>query len=76
MRRFEDAHGSAWDVVVGRESWGAFYAIFVPAGAGRREPVRQAPLHGSSAEAAEAELAAMDDATLRALLARSVVKER
>lgn len=30
MWRFEDDEGRAWEVAVGRESWGAFFAIFVP----------------------------------------------
>src|SRR5688500_15051418 len=43
IREFEDCSGRVWDVVAGRESWGAIVAIFVPAD-GADSP-RQAPLH-------------------------------
>ena len=81
MRRLEDANGRIWDVVVGRESWGALYAIFVPkaVSADGAEPttspeVRQAPLDASAYADANEELEAMTDAALRELLARSTPK--
>lgn len=73
MRRFEHPEGCPWDVVVGKESWGALFALFVPAG--RDEPVRQAPLRASSQEDAAAELDALDTAALAAMLERSTLKD-
>ncbi|MFP3948586.1 MAG: hypothetical protein ACOC8K_02340 [Gemmatimonadota bacterium] len=29
--KFEDEEGRIWEIVVGRESWGGFLALFVPA---------------------------------------------
>lgn len=72
MRRFDDSEGRQWEVVVGRESWGAIFAIFVPVSEG--PPVRQTLLQASSFEAAHAELNGMPEAEVRALLARSHVK--
>lgn len=71
MRKLDDGRGGAWDVVVGRESWGALFAIFV-----RREgeEVRQAALEAENAARASQELADMDEAELRALLERSEPK--
>ena len=73
MRRFVDRTGSTWDVVLGRESWGALLALFVPADSAVR--VRQAPLRASSYDAAAGELDGMDDASLQALLESAVIKE-
>lgn len=74
MRRFEHPVGTTWDVVVGKASWGALYALFVPA-AGHEGPVRQTPLNATSQEEAAAELDALDDAGLAALLERSTLKD-
>ena len=71
MRRFQDAEGRGWEAVVGRESWGAFFAIFVPAAAGE---VRQSQLQAATWSEAERELDAMDDRGLYELLSRSTVK--
>lgn len=73
MRRITDREGSAWDVIVGRESFGALYALFVPA-AGNPAETRQALLRADSSTAAEMELAAMSTAALAELLARSEPK--
>lgn len=57
MRRYADARGRSWDVVVGRESFGAFYALFVPAGETRaetRQTLLQADSHGGAQQAVEA----------------------
>ena len=69
MRRFSDTPGRTWDVVLGRESWGSLYALFVPAGVGRAEPIRQALLHSSGYDQAQRELEAMDEPQLLRLLA-------
>lgn len=45
MREFVDDDGTKWEVVVGRESWGAVYALFIPDGKGS---MRQALLETSS----------------------------
>jgi hypothetical protein len=72
MRRFVDREGAAWDVVLGRESWGTLLALFVPAGAGA---VRQAPLQASAYDAATQELNELEEAALQELLDRSAPKE-
>jgi hypothetical protein len=71
MRRFRDPAGRAWEAVVGRESWGAFFAIFVPAGT---EAVRQTQLQAATWADAERELEALDDPALHELLERSTIK--
>lgn len=73
MRRFTDSRGLTWDVVVGRESFGALYAIFTPVG---ENPgvVRQAPLPGDSAGEAARELDELTDEELSDLLERSEMK--
>lgn len=73
MRRFEDAERRAWDVVVGRESWGAFFAIFVPSHEGA--VVRQALLGAEDPVEASRELDALDEDGLRRLLDESKPKE-
>lgn len=52
MRRFEDAEGGGWEVIVGRASWGAFQLLFVPDGGGETRQV-----HLDVVSAAEAERA-------------------
>lgn len=71
MRRFTDAEGAAWEAVVGRESWGAFFAIFVPAATGE---LRQTILPGETWGEAEGLLDRMDEEEIRALLAASEPK--
>ncbi len=73
MRRFDDDEGRSWEVVAGRESWGALFAIFVPVAAG--PDVRQAPLVAASYEEAVALFDRLDDGALRDLLARSEPKQ-
>lgn len=85
MRRFDDHEGRSWEVVAGRESWGALVAIFIPV-EGLHDPrdakgevtegiaMRQAPLTASSYEAATSEFDRMDDGELRDLLLRSEPK--
>lgn len=72
MRRFTDATGRDWEVVAGRESWGALFAIFVPVG--RDDAVRQTPLSASSYEDANRELGGLEESDLRDLLRRSEPK--
>jgi hypothetical protein len=74
MRRFEDREGRFWDVIVGRQSWGANYALFVPA-AGTAADVRQAILRSASFEDAVAELDALDTEGVQKLLDISTIKE-
>ena len=77
MRRFADAEGRVWDAVVGRESWGAFFAIFVPVTApgSAGTDIRQAPLDAPSWGEAEVDLDEMHLDTLRELLGRSTPKQ-
>lgn len=65
MRRFSDREGRAWDVVLGRESWGAHVALFVPAQSGE---IRQAPLQADRYDTAVQELDEMSEGQLQALL--------
>lgn len=69
MRTFTDATGRSWDVVAGRESWGAIFAIFIP----RKESgeIRQTPLDAASYGEATVELDALSEEDLRAMLDRS-----
>ncbi len=72
MRGFTDDQGGSWEVVVGRESWGAFFAIFIPG-----EDVlgvRQSLLESSSYDAATRELEAMDAGAVLDLFLRSQPK--
>lgn len=75
MRRWIDEQGQAWDVVAGRESWGVSLALFVPVGAGRREPIRQALLRAAGYDDAQRELDSLDDAALGALFRSAQPKE-
>ncbi|HSJ31996.1 MAG TPA: hypothetical protein VK933_11220 [Longimicrobiales bacterium] len=74
MRRFMDRAGVAWDVVLGRESWGASVALFVPPGTSGL-PSRQAPLKAVAQDEAVRELDGMNDAALQALLDRSTTRQ-
>lgn len=74
MRRITDRQGHAWDVVVGRESFGALYALFVPARGNPGQP-RQALLSAESQIDAEAELAGLSTGELGRLLERSEPKK-
>ena len=71
MKRYVDEQGREWDVVLGRESWGALLALFVPRGPGSP---RQAMLDTSDYNAAQQELDALDDAALAEMLRGSVEK--
>jgi hypothetical protein len=73
MLRHTDPEGHAWDVVVGRESFGALYALFVPA-AGNPGEIRQALLHADSPQDAEAELDNLSPGELDTLLRESEPK--
>ena len=73
MRRFEDPRGRQWDVVVGRESFGALYALFVPAGETRAE-TRQTLLHADSQVEAQERLSDMSLEELTELFERSEPK--
>ena len=72
MRRFTDAEGRVWDAVVGRESWGTLFAIFVPVKSG--PAVRQTPLPAEAVERASAGFDDLDEDAFRSLFERSVPK--
>ena len=72
MRLFEGADGREWEVVVGRESWGVCYAIFLPR-QGDGGPL-QAMLKATSMQEARGELMGMDDGELSALLGGAIQK--
>lgn len=74
MRRYDDPAGRAWDIVIGRESFGTMLALFVPAG-GNTEAPRQAVLDAESHAEAEATLDALQPADLVGLFERSQLKE-
>lgn len=73
MRRFTDHRDRSWDVVVGRESFGALYALFVPAAQTRAE-TRQTLLEADSQTAAQQAVAAMSEDELNELFERSEPK--
>jgi hypothetical protein len=73
VRTFVDPFGRAWEVVIGRASWGTYLALFVPVN--RNEPVRQAPLNAVAYADAIAEIDAADDTRLQTLLDESQIKE-
>jgi hypothetical protein len=74
MRRYTDREGGSWDVVVGRESFGALYAIFVPAG-DNPGPARQTLLQAESQLDAETEVADRTPEELHVLFERSEPKD-
>ena len=49
MRRIADADAREWEVTIGRGSWGAYTAIFVPLKGGE---VRETPLPAAGVEEA------------------------
>lgn len=73
MRRYTDPRGREWDVVVGRESFGALYALFVPAGETRAE-TRQALLQEESKRKAQIAVEAMSEEELNELFQRAEPK--
>ena len=62
MRGFVDDAGRAWQVVLGKESWGTLVLLFSPAGAGE---TRTSVLAAETMFAANAELDALTDQDLR-----------
>ena len=66
MRRFQDRNGVEWEVVAGRESWGAIVALFVPTREG--PDVRQAPLPAAGYAEATMALDRMTPDALQELL--------
>lgn len=73
MRRFTDAEGKVWEVVVGRASWGAHAALFVPVG--HDAAVRQRDLSASSMAEAMKQIGELDDPTLQRLLGEAKIKD-
>lgn len=74
MRRYTDREGRRWDVVLGRESFGALLALFVPV-AGNTATPRQTMLGADSRQGAAKELDDLEPAELDALFERSQPKE-
>ena len=74
MRRYTDPDGQPWDVVLGRESFGALLALFVPAAGNRARP-RQTLLTADSRQGGAAELDELSPAELDALFERSEPKD-
>ena len=74
MRSYTDPEGRRWDIIVGRESFGALMALFVPA-AGNDAPARQSMLAAESHLGADEELDTMEPAALDGLFERSEPKE-
>jgi hypothetical protein len=73
MRYLQDQGGTTWDVVLGRESWGASVALFVPPAASDM-PNRQTTLAAAGHDQAARDLENMDEIALRALFDRSTPK--
>ncbi|RLK47120.1 hypothetical protein DFR31_2439 [Alkalispirillum mobile] len=65
MKTFTDADGRAWDITVGRQSYGLALALFLPRDGGE---VLQAALPVDNWVEAERYLAGLDEAGLVALL--------
>lgn len=74
MRRYTDGQGREWDIVIGRESFGALLALFIPARGNAAGP-REIVLPAASQPAAEAELEAMTENELHELFLRTKPKE-
>ena len=66
MKRFQDRQGVDWEVVAGRESWGAIVALFVPIREGPE--IRQAPLSADGYGEATTLLESMSPEALQDLL--------
>ena len=76
MREFVDATGERWDVILGRESWGAFYLLFVPGGERRSDvPVRRAIVEEESQVEASRMLMGATEEELQAFFQRSEPRE-
>ena len=65
MRSFLDASGAAWQVTLGKESWGTLVLLFTPVTGG---DARTSILAAETMFDATAELDALDDDDLRARL--------
>ncbi len=72
MRTFRGSDGREWEVVVGRESWGSLFAIFLPRN-GEGDP-RQTLLRGTSMDEALRAVLEMEEAELVSLLDQSSPK--
>jgi hypothetical protein len=72
VRRFEDHSGDVWDAVVGRESWGAVVALFVPRTGDAA--ARQASIPVTGFEEATAWMESCSDDDLRTRLDESTEK--
>ena len=73
MWKFEDDDGRTWEIVVGRESWGGFFALFVPAGDDGE--IRQAPVDADDHAEASRRIEGLGRAGWLRLLKESRPKE-
>jgi hypothetical protein len=73
MFRFSESDGSTWDVVLGRGSWGAHVALFVPVG--HEAPVRQTALQAEAWDTAQDELERYAAEGFQDLFERSTIKD-
>lgn len=69
MRRFTDAGGKAWQVTVGKQSYGAMVLLFIPEGDGQ---VLQAELNVANNFEAERALDRFGEGDLQRRLAEAV----
>ncbi|TAM91091.1 MAG: hypothetical protein EPN41_00105 [Candidimonas sp.] len=68
MRTFDDTQGNHWEAALLDASYGSIMLLFSPA---QGEGIRQQLMPAENMKEAEAQLAALDDAGLRAMLAES-----
>jgi hypothetical protein len=68
MRSFDDTRGGHWQAALLDASYGSMLLVFSPSGDG---VIRQTAMHAENMRLAEQQLADMDDAQLRSLLAAS-----
>ncbi len=74
VREFVDDEGRQWDVVVGRESWGSLFALFIPRG-GTSDGIRQTLMESVSTGDANQELMRCGADELKELFHRSQLKD-
>ncbi|MGH7501093.1 MAG: hypothetical protein ACREL7_04975 [Longimicrobiales bacterium] len=73
MSGFVDRDGNAWDIILGRGSWGTWVALFIPIS--HLAPVRQSVLDADAWNKANDELEGMTTPGLHDLFDRSTIKD-